>query len=228
VLCSFIAYSTASADLLVSPHYEFENTDIGGGGLGISSSPDYQTVLSTGDNSVGNSSSTNFQIEAGANTTGNPVLAVDITSASGNFGAFSPTAASTTTTQFSVIDYTSYGYAVQITGNPPSDGGHTITAMSSTGTSSPGTEQFGINLATNTSPTSFGASPNDGQFGYGVAATNYNTANHYRYVNGDTIATSPKSSGLTVYTISYIVNVSNLTPAGDYTSNQSIICTATY
>lgn len=226
--CSIFSAGVVSADLLVSPHYEFQDTDIGNGGLGISNSTNYQTNLSVGDSGIGNSSSSSYQFEAGANTTPDPALTVEVTSPTGNFGAFSPTVAATATTQFSVIDYTSYGYAVQITGNPPTNGTHTISAMPSAAVSDPGHEQFGVNLVSNTSPTSFGISPNNGQFGFGAAATNYNTTNEYRYVNGDTIADAPKSSGQTTYTISYIVNVSTLTPGGQYSSGQSIICTATY
>jgi hypothetical protein len=100
--------------------------------------------------------------------------------------------------------------------------------MSTTGPSQAGVEQFGLNLVANTSPVSLGANPNHGQFGVGSAATNYATTNNYRFVSGETIASAPKSSGMTIYTISYIVNVSSLTPGGQYSSNQTVICTGTY
>jgi hypothetical protein len=48
------------------------------------------------------------------------------------------------------------------------------------------------------------------------------------YRDGDAIAFSPKSSGDTRYTISYIFNISNVTPAGTYTMAQSLVATSTF
>lgn len=220
--------SIAHAEVLQSPNYKLNESTIGAGGLNQSSSTTYRGIDATTDIAVGNANSSNYQIEAGALTSDEPALSFNFSNALGDFGAFSPTGAVTATTTFSVSNYTSYGYAVQITGNPPSNGTHTISAMSSTGVSVPGTDQFGINLVANTSPTSFGSNPNNGQFGFGYIAPNYSTANHYRYVSGETIAQADKSSGMTTYTISYMINVSPLTPGGKYTSNQTLIITGTY
>ena len=146
-----------------------------------------------------------------------------------DFGSFSPSTTSTATAQFAVIDYTSYGYIVQIAGSPPTNSyGYQIKPLTANGSPNAGTEQYGINLVANTNPISFGSNPNYGQFGFGSVATNYNTANSYRYDSNDEIAYSSKSSGETVYTISYIVDVSPLTPGGQYISAQSLICTGTY
>jgi hypothetical protein len=91
-----------------------------------------------------------------------------------------------------------------------------------------GIEQFGINLVANTLPISFGANPDNGQFGFGSVASGYNTPNNFRYVNGETIASASKDSGITNYTISYIVNVAPLTAGGTYTANQALVVTGTY
>lgn len=145
-----------------------------------------------------------------------------------NLGSFSATSATTATTTFSVSNYTSYGYVVQIFGDPPTNGTHSINGMGTTGASEVGTDQFGINLVANTAPKSFGANPDQGQFGFGTASANYNTSNQFRYVNGETIASAPKSSGVTTYTISYLVNVAPLTPGGNYTTHQTLVVTGTY
>jgi hypothetical protein len=224
---SFLVGNVRAAELQ-SANFRFDETSIGAGGLIQSSSNSFQAGTAIGDLGVGNSASSNFQIEAGSKTTDDPALAVAFINANANFGDFSATTPATTTATFSVSNYTSFGYVVQIVGSPPSDGSHTITAMSTTAGSSPGTEQFGINLVANTSPTSFGANPDQGQFGFGVAATNYNTANQFRFVSGETIASAPKSSGVTIFTISYLVNVGTRTPGGQYTSNQTIVVTGTY
>lgn len=100
--------------------------------------------------------------------------------------------------------------------------------MATNGPSVVGTSQFGINLVANTLPISIGANPDNGSFGFGLASTNYNTPNQYRYISGETIAQAPKSSGVTVYTITYLVNVPALTPGGQYISDQTLIVTGTY
>ena len=217
-----------SAQGFTSANYQVPEPAVGFDGSFSSGSTNYQTLQAVGGDAIGNSSSTSFQVQAGARTTPDPALSFTVLTYNSVFGSFSPTVAATTTSTFSVVDYTSYGYAVQIIGTPPTNGSHSITAMSTTGTSTPGTEQFGINLVANTLPVVFGASPNNGSFGFGTAASNYNTANNYRYVSGETIASAPKSSGETIYTISYLINVSSITPGGQYSSNQSIVCTGTY
>jgi hypothetical protein len=94
-----------------------------------------------------------------------------------------------------------------------------------------GSEQFGINLVHNTSPASFGANPvqvPSSAFSFGAAAPGYNTPNQYKYVPGDTIAYSNSSSGETDYTISYIYNISVITPGGTYGFNDVLVATATF
>jgi hypothetical protein len=229
---------SAYADDSSSAHYQFVNSEVGGGGLGTSSSTNFQSILSTADNVVSSgssdSSSANYTVAAGSQTPHNPTLSIAITNGNATFNSeFSATSTATATAQFQVEDYTSYGYVVQIVGNTPSNGSHAIPAMGnvSTGPVSPtqGTEQFGLNLTQNTTP-SVGSTPNYGQFGTTTAKPepNYNIANKFLYSSGDSVAYSPKSSGQITYTISYMVNVGQLTPGGNYTSNQSIICTGTF
>jgi hypothetical protein len=221
--------SPVFADPLRSSNFQFQETSLGGTGLYSSQSANYQTAGTAGGIlGVGNSASSGFSINAGNVTTNDPALSFAIIDSNINFGTFSAGTTATATSTFSVIDYTSYGYVVQILGSPPSNGTHTISAMASTTTSQVGTEQFGINVVANTSPTSFGANPDHGQFGFGSAATNYGTPNNFRYVSGETIATAPKSSGQTIYTISYIVNVNTLSVGGEYSSGQTLICSGTF
>ena len=213
---------------LISNNYQFQETSLGGVGNSAAASNNYQSATSGGTVGNTNSTSAGFQIMAGNTTTNDPTLAFSIVSDTAGFGSFSASTTSTSTATFQVADYTSYGYVVQIVGNAPSSGSHSLSTMSLTGPSQVGIEQFGINLVANTSPISVGANPNHGQFGFGSATSNYGTTNNYRYVSGETIATGPKSSGVTLYTISYIVNVGGLTPGGYYTGAQTIICTGTY
>lgn len=213
---------------LQSNNYRFDESTLGAGGLIQSSSTNFQASNSVGDLGIGNAASENYQVEAGSQTTPDPTLSFAISSGDINFGSFSASDAATATATFSVSNYTSYGYVAHVVGEPPSNGSHTLPAMGTSGPSQTGIEQFGINLVANTEPESVGANPDNGQFGYGSVSTNYNTANQYRFVSGEAIASAPKSSGVTTYTISYLANVSGLTPGGQYTGKQTIIVTGTY
>jgi hypothetical protein len=232
--CLYCLVTITYADPLKSANYQVDESFIGGGGLIESNSAHYKLGGGSaigGSTAGGGASSANYQANLGYPTTGEPSLVFAVTDSSADFGNFSATSAATATSSFEVSNYTSYGYVVQIMGDPPTNGTHTITAMASTGPSVTGEDQFGINLVANTSPASFGANPTqvpDNTFSFGQVAANYNTSNNFRYVDGETIASAPKSSGVTAYTISYIVNVKNLTPGGVYTSHQSVVCMATY
>lgn len=233
-LVAIVAYSLVGhapaviAQSLQSSNFRFDESTIGAGGLNQSNSTNYQSSNSTGDLSVGNTASGNYQIDTGSQTTNDPTLSFALNNTDINFGNFTASSASVTTANFSVSNYTSYGYVVQIAGTAPSNGTHTLDAMAIKGPSQSGIEQFGINLVANTLPVSVGANPNNGQFGFGVAAPAYATSNEYRYVSGETIAFAPKSSGVTTYTLSYLINVGSLTPGGQYKSNQTLIVTGTY
>ena len=229
-----VAYSIGAATTSVSAvvpqsnNYRFDESTVGSGGLIQSSSANFQGSNASGDLAIGNSASENFQVESGSQTTNDPTLKFAINRADANFGSFSASTPTVATATFSVANYTAYGYVVQIVGTPPTNGTHIIDALPTETASQTGIEQFGVNLVANTLPESVGANPNNGQFGFGEAAPNYNTSNVYRYVSGETIAKAPKSSGLTTYTLSYLINVDSLTPGGQYTSDQTLIVTGTY
>jgi len=217
-----------------SPNYQIDESFIGPGGALESGSPNYLTA--PGGQSIGNtggagdSASPNFQAQSGATTTNDPSLACITNTSAASFGTLSSSVASTATASFSVLNYTSFGYVVQIVGAPPSNGSHTLAALGSNAASTPGTEQFGINLVDNSSP-NVGTNPAQipgSSFSYGEAAPNYDTANSFRYVQGETIALAPKTSGQTDYTISYLINIANTTPGGSYSGSQVLVCTGTY
>jgi len=159
VMTVALASPAFATDVPTSTSYRFDETSIGVSNLLESSSTNYKASTGAGDTGIGRSSSTNFQSESGSDTTPDPNLTFAVTSSTANFGTFSPAAASTSTTTFSVINYTSFGYVVQIAGGPPMYDNNDIDAMGANAVSQPGTEQFGINLVANTSPTSFGANP---------------------------------------------------------------------
>jgi len=235
VLATVANFTVAPARALepASSNFRFSETSIGNSSMLQSNSANFQSTSSTGDIGVGNSASNNFQVDAGTKTTDDPSLSVVI-NGNTDLGNFSPTTATTGTSTFTVLNYTSYGYVVNIVGTPPTHGGHTIAAIEPASpppyneTSTAGFEQFGINLVANTLPNSVGANPNHGEFGFGAATDRYDDTGRFRYVSGEAIASATKSSGTTTYTISYLVNVGALTPGGEYKSNQTLIVTGTY
>lgn len=220
-----------SAKAISSTNYTIEEDFVGAGGTVDSSSPGYSSQDSIGATAVGNANGTNYQNESGATTTNDPMLEFSVSTTSVSLGSLMTSLTRTGTASFSVRNYTSYGYAVQIIGNSPSNGTHTLTNIGSAAASSQGTEQFGINLVANTSPATFGANPvqvPSSDFSFGTAATGYSTANTYQYNSGDTVAEATKSSGETDYTVSFIANISSQTPAGEYSGLQTLVCTGTY
>lgn len=219
---------TLPAYALESTNYRIDESAISTGDLLQSSSANYKALEGINDLSIGESASTNYQVQAGTKTDPYPWLSVVILNSNASFGVLSPTTAATATASFSVINYTSFGYVVQVEGTPPSNAGHTLPAMS-TETSQTGIEQFGMNLVANTQPVNpLGANPDNGDFGYGTVEPDYAITNEFSYANGDIIARAPKSSGLTTYTISYVINVQPLTPGGQYNTNQALVITGTY
>lgn len=223
-----VATPSVYAETIKSNNFKMDESSVGTSGPLNATSTNYGVTDATGDIGVGNAQSSNYQVNAGSKTTGDPALSFSVNSSVSNFGTLTPTQAKTATATFSVINYTTYGYTVQIFGPTPTNSSHSIPAMSTPGGSNPGTEQFGINLVANTSPMSFGANPDNGQFGFGSVESNYALANQFYYQDGDIIARATKDSGLTNYTISYLLNVANLTPGGTYATNQTLVVTGTY
>jgi hypothetical protein len=232
LLTGFNFTSRVFAQQSSSPNYQIDEVFVGAGGGNDASSASFQARASIGDLGVGNSSSTNYQAYGGFTTTGAPYLEVNVTSTDLDLGTLDPSTTTTGSTTFNVRAYLTSGYNVMIRGSAPtSEGGATITPLATQSSPTTGTEQFGLNLVANTSPTTFGADPvqiPDASFSFGVAESGYNTANQYKYVSGETFASSPRSSGQTNYTISYIFNVSNITDAGRYEFDQNLIVVATY
>jgi hypothetical protein len=204
-----------------SPSYKVEETFFGAGGELELISPSYQAKVAAGELGIDNSASTNFQTYSGFNTTDKPVLEVFVTGGTYNLGVLSTTGVSAVSTVFTVRSYLSSGYTVRMGGGAPKNNTYTLANLTSPTASSPGTEQFGINLAANnlSGPGAFGAVPAqipDASFGFGTASSGYNTTNLFKYVEDDTIASSNKSSGVTQYTLSAIANISKTTPGGTY------------
>jgi hypothetical protein len=214
-----------------SPNYQVNEVFFGSGGELNACSSNYCSKQAAGETVVGNTASTNFQAQGGFNTDRTPYIEIDVNNTNINLGTLTPTNTATATATFSVKAYLASGYTVVNASGPPTNGSYVMHTPSSPTTSSAGTEQFGINLAANTLPTTFGLGPQQvpsSAFAFGRVASNYSTPNNYMYAQGDEIAYSLSSTSYTTYTISYIFNISHITPGGTYTFNHVLVATGTY
>lgn len=219
----------AHAENAASANYQVTDTQFGAGSTN-GCSTDYCAAGTAGDLIVGKSSSAHYAAEFGSDTQDMPLLEVIASDPASNFGTLSTATTASTSMTVDVEAYEVSGYTIQISGNPPSQGIHMLDALSTPTEAQPGIEQFGINTVANTYP-SVGANPvevPDSTFSFGEAATGYGTPNEYQYSDGAIIAQSDSSSGETNYTISMILNISNVTPAGQYTGSYSAIVVPVY
>lgn len=216
--------------------YGVNETHFGSGGVLNACSTSYCSDQTAGDLTVGKTCSAGYCAQTGSDASRMPYLQLVVGNTNVNLGVLKTGSTGTATTTFSVKAYLASGYVVQVVGSPPSNGAYTLSPIATSGTKShPGVEQFGINLAANTAacgaPANFGANPAqapDSTFSFGTAMPDYATCGVFKYVNGGQIAYSNSSSGETDYTISYIANISDVTPGGTYITNQTIVATATY
>lgn len=226
--------ATALAQQSSSTNYSVDEVFFGSGGELEACSTSYCSKQAAGELAQGETSSTNYSAQAGFNTNREEYIQFVVTSASTDIGYLGTTYTKTANGTFSIKAYLAHGFVIVNAGDPPkttSVNPHTFATPSSPTASAVGTEQFGMNLRANTSPATFGADPvqvPDSTFSFATAAAGYSTVNQYKYVKGDTIAQSTKSSGQTDFTTSYIFNINNVTQAGTYFFNHDMVAVATY
>ena len=130
---------------------------------------------------------------------------------------------------FSVNTNANSGYNVSYNGATLSanGGANTINAMAAKAASSIGAEQFGLNLRDNTTPNS-GTDPSGG--GSGTPAADYNTVDQFKYVAGTTttLASASAATSSNTFTVTYIVNVTEITEAGAYSTTITYIATGNF
>ncbi|NBU33136.1 hypothetical protein EB118_01490 [bacterium] len=222
-----------------STSYQVNESTFNSGGNIDTNSASYNARGGAGDLGVGESSSVNYVAFGGSITPDQEYLEMGLTSSNADLGLITPSTTGIGVTTFYVRAYTNGSYVVRSTNQPPVNGSYVWNAMATAGASIAGTEQYGINLTANTSPTNStypaGAGSNPTQtpsttFANGQAATGYNTPNIYKYVVGDTIATSGggRAWGRTDYSLTIIANIGGLTPGGAFSVDQDLVVVATY
>jgi hypothetical protein len=164
--------------------------------------------------------------------TGTSITGTNCGSVSGSnvsFGSFSSSATSSGTSVMAASTNAASGYAITTNGSTMTCSGcagtPTIAALAAQAASSVGTAQFGANLRNNATP-DVGTDPSGS--GSGTYSANYGTADQYRFVSGDSVASAAGATDANAYTVSYIVNVPGSQPAGQYSATMTYICTATF
>jgi hypothetical protein len=221
----------ASAAQSSSSNFQVNEVFFGSGGELHACSTNYCSKQSAGETAVGNTASPNYQAQAGFNTSREPYIEFTVSNTNVDLGTLTATSTKTATATFTVKAYLAHGYNVVNASDPPANNAYTMQALTIPTASSVGTEQFGINLVANTSPTSFGADPQyipNNTFSFGQVTADYSSPDLYKYVKGDSVAQSTSSSSDTTYTVSYIFNISNVTPGGSYVMNHVLVATGTY
>lgn len=214
-----------------SASYKVTEVFFGSGGELNACSGSFCAKQSAGELTVGQTEGTDFRAQGGFNTNREPYLEFVVDGASIDLGTISPTTTKTANATFRVKAYLADGYVITNASDPPKNNSYTMPEINTPRASQAGVEQFGFNLTANTDPEVFGANPSqdpDSTFGFGQATADYNIPNVYKYNKNDTIAQSTKSSSSTVYTLSYIFNISNVTPGGQYTLRHDMVATATF
>lgn len=141
-----------------------------------------------------------------------------------DFGVLNPGQTKTDTSKFVVTTNAAFGYNVVVNGLTMTSGNNTINNLSNPTGSATGTEQFGFNLRSNSSPA---AGVNPTGLVTGGPTSDYGTVNQYTFNNGDTVASSDDPDA-TNYTATYIVNVPPDQVPGIYSTTLTYIAFASF
>ncbi|MCU1441834.1 MAG: exported protein of unknown function [Rhodoglobus sp.] len=234
MLAIFIAtfgVGTAYATTSTSNTYQVSETQFNSGSSVQQCSAQYCAKASIGDTTAGNTNTTSGGTATfGPITDSDPRLEVIIDPGVSNLGVLSAETTATKTTTVRIRNYLGGGYTLQIVGDPPKFAGHTLASPSTPAASSAGTEQFAINVADNSTP-NVGAVPQQvpgDVITFGQGESGYNTPNLFKYISEGVIARGIANSGRTDYTISFVVNISNATPAGHYEGEYEALVVPAY
>ena len=128
--------------------------------------------------------------------------------------------------QMAVGTNASGGFAITANGIPPTAGTNVIDPSLNLAESTPGVNQFGINLVAN-EELAVGEDPG-GTWTNAIPAPDYGVPNRFKYVPGDVVAFSPNVSLMKKFTVSYIINSSNNLRAGVYSTTITYIASGRF
>lgn len=143
-----------------------------------------------------------------------------------DMGQLSPSDTLTAQSQMAVGTNASAGFAITVNGTPPSAGINTVDPMASPTASTPGSDQFGINLVEN-SGLNLGHNP-EGPWTNAQPTSDYSQPNMYKFAPGDVVASSPNVSLMRKFTVSYVMNSAQNLHPGVYTTTITFIASGRF
>lgn len=214
-----------------SPNFEVSETEFGAGAALNTCSGSYCAQATIGSTTNGEGSSANYAASfSPLEDNSEPSLELFVEPGKSDLGQLDIDRTATRTMVLNVRSYLAGGYTVQITGTPPQFEGYTLDTPTTPTASQVGSEQFGLNIVANTSP-SIGQDPIsslDDKPVPGVAMPAYSVPNMFMYSDGDVVARTLSESSQIRYTVSMIVNVGGTTPAGHYAGDFSAVVTPVF
>lgn len=143
-----------------------------------------------------------------------------------DMGELSPDTTLVAQSQMAVGTNATGGFAITANGVEPSAGTNIIAASEVPTASTPGMNQFGINLVANTQPT-VGSNP-EGEWTNAVTTPDYSQPDRYKFVPGDVVAYSPSVSLMKKFTVSYILNSSEDLRPGVYSTTITYVASGRF
>lgn len=154
----------------------------------------------------------------------NETLTFTLASTTVALGSLSTSSTASGTSTITAATNASNGYSINVVGNTLTSGTDNIDAMVGAA-SSTNQEQFGINLAVNTTPAVGSAISGSGSL---VGVNGYGTADSFKFTSGDKIAETTLPSNSNTATVSYIANIAGNTPAGSYSTTLNYVAVANF
>ena len=159
----------------------------------------------------------------------NPTLTLAISSPTVNLSVLTTGAAGTGSHTAQIATNATGGFLLTYNGTTLTSGGNTIAAYGSQASSAPGTTAgFGINMVSNTVP-SVGAAVTQNAGVCAALPADYGTTNKFSFfASATTSLTSQAAPADCTYTISYVANITAVTPAGSYTAPITYVASGTF
>lgn len=152
------------------------------------------------------------------------VLTFTLASSTTTLTAPTPSTTGSGTSTMSISTNARSGYSITYNGLAPSDGFTSLTGMPY-GTSVVNSKQFGLNLVANSTPAVGTAVSGSGS---GVAYGDYASADNFKFLSGDQVASASAPTNTNTFTVSYIANMDGSTSAGVYQTILNYVATANF
>ncbi len=142
-----------------------------------------------------------------------------------DFGNLSTHSTAAASSQLVIATNAQNGYIIQLSGSSLTSGNNVLPALTSPSPSIVNQDQFGMNLVSNTQPI---VGNNYQGVGSGAPASGYNQPNIFKFVPGDTVASSNQPSDYRQFTVSYIININGNQPPGIYATTLTYVAIANF